>query len=132
MLDAIAYVEANTTYLRGAAPLPTVHYVRRDALVRMSGRETGHGHAAAPYAYYDGDGRIFIWQGVTNDVNRRAMLVHEGTHWLQGLRGGPDMDCSGNREWEAYVVHANFLEDHGIVYDWDWPALRADKEACQP
>jgi hypothetical protein len=59
----------------------------------------------------------------------RSVLLHELVHDVQ-LRNR-DWDCTGAPEWEAYRLQDLWLQEHGVILPFDWPAIRRLSE-CPP
>ena len=52
----------------------------------------------------------------------RSILLHELIHDVQ--LHNRDWDCLGAPEWEAYRLQDLWLQEHGVILPFDWPAIR--------
>lgn len=50
-----------------------------------------------------------------------SVLLHELIHDVQLANRG--WECIGEPEWEAYRLQDLWLRQHGILWDFDWPAI---------
>lgn len=68
-------------------------------------------------------GRIVLrlpWSA--GDARDRGVLLHELIHRVQ--MANRDWPCPNAPEWEAYRLHARYLEAHGLAADFDWDHIR--------
>jgi hypothetical protein len=52
----------------------------------------------------------------------RSILLHELIHDVQ--LHSREWDCLGAPEWEAYRLQDLWLQEHGVILPFDWPAIR--------
>jgi hypothetical protein len=71
-------------------------------------------------ALYDGTWRrIYLVEPWSAElIADQARLLHELIHDVQFLNA--EWLCPQEPEWEAYRLTADWLEEHGVVPDFDW------------
>lgn len=73
-------------------------------------------------AYAAADRKVHLVQPWSaTDAYDRSVLLHEYVHVVQ--LANRDWPCVGAPEMEAYLLQARYLEENGIVPDFDWGSI---------
>jgi hypothetical protein len=123
---AFRYAAEHTGYAL-PAELPTVYLTARENLVLPGRVNIGSGTGEPPRARTVYGNAIYMADDL-GPLSRRAIAAHEATHWLQEFNGASR--CPGLREWQAHVVHHDYMARNGKRLGVDWDRLRRARDRC--
>lgn len=111
------YYSHNISFSTAAFPLPEVHFISREALMKKA---CPSAHCGAVGWFPNEGSTVYMAndQNVMNDLYARGILVHELVHYVQHVTGFPVLDNAcltwKAREMQAYGIQYHWLRQHQV------------------